>query len=167
MSTMPRDQLHLDRYEKQWLYMITIALGVFFASLLAGAIIFGVQPAGAGGFVNPQKLNETMFAQPGVRHVGGNRYEVVLLAQAWFFNPALITLPEGADVTFYVTSSDITHGFMIEHHNVNFEVVPGHIARAQVKFNRVGEFKILCHEYCGTGHHIMHATIRVEANPEA
>ncbi|MEO0562612.1 MAG: cytochrome B5 [Chloroflexota bacterium] len=154
-------QLHIDEYERRWLTISAVMLGVFFATLLAGAAIFGVTPAGQGGFVNPQHLNETEFANPGVRHMGENRYEVIIIGQAWSFSPSSITIPEGAEVTFRTTSRDIIHGFFIEHHNVSFEMIPGHVAETRVNFEEAGEFKILCSQYCGRAHHAMHATINV------
>ncbi len=159
--------IHIDEYERRWLTAATVMLGVFFATLVAGMLIFGVRPTGQGGFVDPQNLDQTMFAEPGLRHMGDNRYEAVVMAQTWFFQPAQMTVPEGAEVTFHVTSRDVIHGFMIEHHNVNFEVVPGHIAEAQVHFNEPGEYKMLCSQYCGRAHQNMYATIIVEPASEA
>ncbi|MEL6269703.1 MAG: cytochrome c oxidase subunit II [Chloroflexota bacterium] len=162
-----QQHIHIDEYERLWLIGITIMLGVFFATLLAGAAIFGVRPTGQGGFVNPQQLDQTMFAEPGLRHMGGNRYEAVVLAQTWFFQPNVMTVPEGAEVTFYVTSRDVIHGFLIEHHNVNFEVIPGHIAEARTTFNEPGEYKMICSQYCGRAHQNMFASIIVEPAEDA
>ena len=63
--------------------------------------------------------------------------------------------PTGSQVTFYVTSQDIIHGFYIEDHTLNLEVLPGQIAKGTVVFNRPGTFKIICNQYCGAGHAIM------------
>ncbi|MFZ4815438.1 MAG: hypothetical protein ACOYL5_12950 [Phototrophicaceae bacterium] len=167
---VPEQQLHIDPYERRWLIMIVVMLGVFFASLIAGALIYGVVPAGEGGFINPQRLDETMFASPGLRDMGNNHYDLVLLAQMWNWNgnPNYeVRLPVGAEVEFYVTSRDVTHGMLIEGHNINFEVIPGHIARAHLTFTKAGEYRLLCHEYCGRLHQAMHATIIVEAAPSA
>lgn len=155
-------QIHIDEYERRWIITITVVLGVFFASLLAGAALFGVRAPDQGTTINPNRIDETMFANPGLRHMGDNRYEAVILAQMWSFTPNEIRVPEGAEVTFYVTSQDITHGFLIEHHNVNLQLVPGHVAQGRVHFKEAGTYKMLCHEYCGRGHQIMYADIIVE-----
>ena len=157
-----QQHIHIDRYERRWIAIVTVMLAVFFASLLLGATLFNVRPAQEGGFVNPNLLDETMFASPGVRHLGDNRYEAVVLAYAWGFEPREMTVPEGAEVTFHVTSRDVIHGFMIEDHNINFELIPGHVAQARVHFNEAGTYKILCHQYCGRLHQAMHADIIVE-----
>lgn len=165
--------MHVDRYERMYIIAATAVLGAFFAALLVSALVFGVHLPEPQGFVNPLALNETVFANPGLRDMGSNRYEVYIVAQMWQFNagstefdPAdnspLLRIPQGAQVTFYMTSADITHGFIIERSNVNFEVVPGHISRATHTFNEAGMFKMMCHEYCGLLHQNMHMTLIVE-----
>lgn len=94
--------------------------------------------------------------------MGDNHYEAIIVAQAWSFTPALMTVPAGSEVRFRVTSRDVIHGFYVEHHDVSFELIPGHIAEARVIFDKPGEYKILCSQYCGRAHHAMHATIVVE-----
>lgn len=153
--------MHIDKYEKYWIYAVSATLGVFFAALMVGAVVFGVRPAVDEGFINPNRLQETRFANPGVVDLGNGEYEVNMLAVMWAFRPSQIDVPEGSTVTFYITSSDVTHGFLIEHHNANIEVLPGHVASVRVTFDEAGDYKILCHEYCGRGHAGMHATITV------
>jgi cytochrome c oxidase subunit 2 len=41
-------------------------------------------------------------------------------------------------------------------------VIPGHISEITVDFDDPGEYTMLCHEYCGIGHHNMSARIIVE-----
>jgi cytochrome c oxidase subunit II len=159
--------MHMDRYERYWLIAVSATLGVFAAALLAGAVIFGVRAPDFGGFINPSLLNETQFAAPGITDLGNNQYEVNMVARMWSFSPAEIRVPVGAVVTFNVTSADITHGFIIERHNINFEVIPGHIARARITFEEAGTFHYICHEYCGRGHHTMYGAIIVEESVES
>ena len=154
--------MHIDKYEKTWLIVVSATLGVFMAALIAGAVVFGVRLPEPAGFVNPNRLDDTIFANPGVREVGEGVYEVTMTAQMWSFTPSEIRVPVGSQVDISITSRDVTHGFIIENHNVNFEVLPGHVARAQVTFNEVGEYHFICHEYCGQLHHIMHGVIIVE-----
>ncbi len=158
--------MHIHEYERYYIIAFTGILGVFFAALIAGAVVFGVRAPDAGGFINPTRLDETEFANPGVYDMGNNEYNVIMVARMWSFDPAEIVVPEGATVTFNVTSADITHGFIIERHNINFEVIPGHVARAEITFNEPGEFRYICHEYCGRLHHAMHAGITVTASDE-
>jgi cytochrome c oxidase subunit 2 len=187
--------MHIDRYERYWIIIVAAVLGAFFAALLAGMLIFGVRlpsSPGAENFVNPLALDQ-QFGAPGLRDMGDNHYTAHIIAQMWSFdvgsdetykdyfesqNPNIpyngpdagnqvIRVPQGATVNFEITSRDVTHGFLVERHNGNIEVVPGHIGRTTVKFRESGEFRILCHEYCGRAHQQMHVIVVVEPGEEA
>lgn len=156
--------MHIDRLERLYIIIITVMLGIFMAALFAGGIIYGVRPPGDGGYINTIAFNNSEFANPGLRDMGNNEYEVTMVAQMWAFIPSEITVPVGSTVTFNIASRDVTHGFLIEHHNINFEIVPGHISRARVTFHEEGEFRYLCHEYCGRNHAAMHGVVNVVAD---
>ncbi len=157
--------MHIHEYERYWMIAFAAVLGVFMAALIAGAVVFGVRVPTQGGFINPNDIQNTEFANPGVFDMGNNEYNVVMIARKWSFNPIDITVPVGAQVTFNITSADITHGFIIERHNLNFELVPGHIARGTITFHDTGDFHYICHEFCGSGHQDMHGVIHV-VDPE-
>jgi cytochrome c oxidase subunit 2 len=61
-----------------------------------------------------------------------------------------------------MTTPDVIHGFNIEGTRVNLMLIPGQITRARYRFERPGEYAILCHEYCGVGHHLMNAKVIVK-----
>jgi cytochrome c oxidase subunit 2 len=159
--------MHLHRYERFWILSVAAVIGAFVASLLASVFIFGVRLPSPVERIDPRSLDydtidETIFAEPGLRHMGGNQYTAHVLAQTWFFEPDEIHIPVGAEVTFFVTSRDVTHGFIIEKHNVNLMLVPGQVARAKANFTRPGTYLMTCHEYCGSGHQTMIGVIVVE-----
>lgn len=159
--------MHIDPLERYWLLAISVVVGAFTAALLASVFIFGVRLPGPSGRIDPQELSpktigQTEFAEPGLRHMGRNQYTAHFLAQTWFFTPKEIRIPVGADVTFVVTSKDVIHGFIIQEHNVNMMIIPGQISRTSAKFEHPGEYLIICHEYCGSGHQTMFAKIIVE-----
>lgn len=89
------------------------------------------------------------------------RFEVHVLAMMWEFEPEEIEVPAGATLDLYLTSEDVLHGFQIPGTNVNLMAVPGAVNYAKVRFDEPGEYRIVCHEYCGTEHHSMAATINV------
>ncbi|HLV34843.1 MAG TPA: hypothetical protein VKY59_07015 [Spirillospora sp.] len=182
--------MHIDQYERYWIIIIAAVLGAFFAALLAGLLIFGVRlpsTPGADYFVNPLAL-DAEFGAPGLRDMGNGQYTAHIIAQMWSFdlgsdetyktyfeskNPGttytgvdasnqVMRVPAGSRVTFSITSRDVSHGFLIERHNANIQVLPGHIGQITVQFNHAGEYRILCHEYCGRAHQQMHALIVVE-----
>lgn len=162
----------LNRLEKYWLLAVAVALGAYTAALVAGVVVFGIHLPSPVGRINPQNLETTAFSTPGVHHIGANRYEVYILARMWVFDagpdggaagvPPTLHFPTGSEVTFYVTSKDVVHGFYIEEHSLNLEVVPGQVVRGTVNFGKPGTFNLVCHEYCGAGHQIMYGTIVVE-----
>lgn len=90
------------------------------------------------------------------------KYEVQFVAKMWSFDPAEVKLPKGSQVDIFVTSQDVLHGFHILNTHVNLMAVPGTVNFAQINFNKPGEYKIVCHEYCGMGHQNMTAKIIVE-----
>lgn len=154
--------MHIHEYERYWIIIFVAVLGVFLAALMAGAVIFGVRLPDTGEFINPTRLEQTEFANPGIRDMGDNKYTAHILARMWAFQPSEIRVPVGAEVTMNITSADITHGFIIEHHNANLEILPGHVGRITVTFDEPGTYRFICHEYCGRGHHLMHGQIIVE-----
>ena len=70
-------------------------------------------------------------------------------------------VPQGAQVTLYVTSADLQHGFKITDTNVNMQVVPGQVSKLSFTFDTVGEFPYICTEFCGKGHAAMFGQVTV------
>jgi cytochrome c oxidase subunit II len=160
--------MHIDRLERIWIIAVAGMLGVFTAAVLTSVLVFGIRLPSPVGRVNPQQLDATEFARPGLRDQGGGQYLAYIVAEMWRFDlgqgagkPAEIRVPLGAEVTFALTSKDVTHGFFIEEHNANLMVLPGQIGEVTVNFRRPGTYHIICHEYCGPGHQTMVATIIV------
>jgi cytochrome c oxidase subunit 2 len=65
-------------------------------------------------------------------------------------------------VHFWATSKDVVHGLLIAHANVNVMLLPGQIAHVETRFDKPGEYPIICHEYCGIAHHTMAGKVIVE-----
>jgi cytochrome c oxidase subunit 2 len=40
-------------------------------------------------------------------------------------------------------------------------VIPGQVGEFSVTFDETGSYGIVCHEYCGSGHHTMAGTLEV------
>jgi cytochrome c oxidase subunit 2 len=97
-----------------------------------------------------------------VKQIGENEYEVVMTLQAFGFTPNNIEIPAGAKVTFVLTSKDVVHGFEVAGTNINAMVMPGHIQKITQKFDKPGNYLVLCNEYCGAGHQLMSTTITVK-----
>ena len=85
-----------------------------------------------------------------------------MIGRIWTFIPAEVEIPVGAEVTFTATTPDVIHGFHIAGTRVNLMLIPGQVTRSHYRFQRPGEYPLICHEYCGVGHHNMHAKIIVK-----
>src|SRR5262249_10314313 len=102
------------------------------------------------------------FNQPGLRQIGPREYEAVIVAQVWNWNPREIRVPAGSKVNFVIASRDVTHGLLIDGTTVNTMILPGQISRMAYTFERPREYLMVCHEYCGAGHHTMSGRVIVE-----
>lgn len=87
--------------------------------------------------------------------------EVYVLARMWQWWPVL-KLKEGATYTLHLSSLDLNHGFNLYPMNINFQVVPGYDYALRITPNVPGDYKIVCNEFCGIGHHLMVGKIIVE-----
>ncbi len=157
--------IHVDRYEKIWLYFAGAVMVGFFVTLGVTAFAYGIQVPVPVQRVDPNTVatpGVSPFGEPGLRELAPGKYEAYILAQAWSFSPKEIRVPAGATVTFYFTSKDVQHGVKITNTNINMMVLPGQVSRLTHTFTTTGEHIIECHEYCGAGHHTMFATIIVE-----
>jgi cytochrome c oxidase subunit 2 len=133
------------------------------AALTVTAFGAGMHLPGVAGRVSPTKVAQTApFDQPGVVQIGPGRYEVRMTSQIWSYAPNEIRVPAGSTVTFIATSKDVIHGLFIPGANVNAMLLPGQVTRVSARFDKPGEYPLLCHEYCGIAHHTMWARVIVE-----
>ena len=87
--------------------------------------------------------------------------DIYLLARMWQWTPVL-KLKKDTQYTLHLSSADINHGFSLFPINVNIQVVPGYDYGLRVTPNSTGDFRIICNEFCGIGHHIMVGKVLVE-----
>ena len=154
--------MHAHIYERVWLIFGGILLILFLALISISAFGMGMQPPGASERVDPQGLaQDPRFASPGLKQVSPSRYEVSIVAQTFAFLPNAVEVPRGSEVKFRVTSRDVMHGFQIVGTNVNQMVIPGYITEITARFDTAGEYLLICNEYCGAAHQVMHGKIIV------
>jgi cytochrome c oxidase subunit II len=89
---------------------------------------------------------------------------VEVVARKFAFEPSRIEVSEGETVRLLVRSADGVHGVGIKKFKVTEEVPRGGTP-VMIEFTAtaVGEFEILCSEYCGKGHQEMAAMLVVRA----
>ncbi|AFS69722.1 MULTISPECIES: cytochrome c oxidase subunit II [Exiguobacterium] len=154
--------MHIHRLEKIWLGFGCVMLAVFLLIIGVSAFASGNQPPSDATLIDPTQVDQTKpFDKPGLKKIDDNKYEAVMVSQAFQFTPQDMVIKKGATVDFLVTSKDVVHGFEIVKTNVNMMVVPGHINSLEYTFEKAGDYLIVCNEYCGTAHHMMSTKIKV------
>ena len=156
--------MHIHKYEKWWLIFGTGSLIVFLIVVGIGAFHQGHQPPSAKAFIDPELVSETEpFDEPGLKKVEGKDwdYELIVVASAFFYDPAEVEIPKNARVKIIATTKDVIHGFQIAGTNINMMLEPGYISEYVTTMNKTGEFLTVCNEYCGVGHHTMKSMIKV------
>jgi cytochrome c oxidase subunit 2 len=166
-DTLPKEEparFEADPYERNWIRFSLVLLVVFAASVAIAGFALGFALPGEHPRVDPRTVTDSgPFAEPGVRDLGAGEYEVVMVARQYSFDPREISVPEGATVTFRITSVDVQHGFKLQDTNVNMQIVPGHVSELTVTFDEPGQYPYICHEFCGIGHAAMFGTLTVTA----
>lgn len=155
--------MNTERIEKAFLILTAAMLITFLGALFYSAWGLGMHLPDRAAEIVPSEVRETPpFDDPGVREVAPGRYEAVVIGFAWAFEPNEIRVPAGAEVTFIATSSDVVHGFHIDGTRVNVMLLPGQVTELTYTFDEPGEHLLVCHEYCGAGHHLMYGRVIVE-----
>lgn len=159
--------MHIDRYERLFLYAAVALLVVFMGALAVSSFAFGIRVPTAYEKVDPRTVATPpspwgLPAEERLRELSPGNYEVYLLGQMWQFSPNTITVPAGSRITFYVTSKDVQHGFKITNTNINIMALPGEVGVLTATFDEPGTYNFVCHEYCGALHHTMYGQVIVE-----
>ena len=109
----------------------------------------------------------TIFSTPYGKSAGRNAQVVRVTAVqfAWSIDPP--TVQAGRQVVFYLTSTDVNHGFGVYDPKgvlqLQAQVIPGKTVEVVHTFKRPGTYTVLCLEFCGVYHHLMQTTIEVKA----
>lgn len=155
--------MKIHTLEKAFLGAGATVLVACAAALLYATFGMGIHLPGDHGRIHPDQVATTPpFDNPGVRPLPDGRYEAVVIGSAWRFEPAELRVPTGVEILFTATATDVIHGFNIEGTRLNMMLVPGQVSRNTYTFREPGEYLLICHEYCGLGHHLMAGRIIVE-----
>jgi cytochrome c oxidase subunit 2 len=144
----------MERHERWVLWISSGLMSAFLLLLVYSALGLGESVPGCVTEVRP-------FTQGKVERIDDRRVTVQMVARMWFFDPSEIRVAPGSEVDLYLSALDVTHGVYIEGTNVNLMAVPGAVNFARFRLDREGEYRILCHEYCGLGHQNMAGKIVV------
>ena len=157
--------------EKKWVTIAFVWCMVLFAMMPLWHFKGGQNPAGVRGRVNPADYQARVDRFIKDYKVGEDSgfdvvapppgAEVYLEAKQWQWRPVL-KLKKGVSYTLHMSSLDLNHGFSLFPVSLNFQVVPGYDYALRVTPNRSGDFRIICNEFCGIGHHTMVGKVTVE-----
>ena len=100
-----------------------------------------------------------------------NAEEIQVVAQKynWLFTyPDGDTSPElhlvlDRPVKLVMQSPDVLHSLYVPAFRQKMDIVPGRYTYAYLEPNKVGEYRLSCNEYCGTGHSKMRTMAKVHA----
>ena len=163
--------LPVHKQEKRWIVISLIWCIILFAMMPLWHIKGGQNPTGIRGKVDPiefakrtnrfideykvgEEKGHPVVAPPPGSHV-------YLIGRMWSWMPVL-KLKKDVEYILHLSSADVNHGFSLFPINVNIQVVPGYDYALRVTPSEAGEFRIICNEFCGIGHHLMVGKIIVE-----
>lgn len=72
-----------------------------------------------------------------------------------------LVVPVGKAVLLTMSSVDVIHSFYVPEFRIKRDVLPDRFSVTWFEATQVGEFDLLCAEYCGTSHSAMNTRIRV------
>ncbi len=163
------------KQERMWVTIAFVWCMVLFAMMPLWHLKGGQNPSGIRGKVDPveyAKRVERFIADyqigeesgiPVVKPPPGS--DVYMVGGSWVWKPVL-HLQQGASYTLHLSALDFNHGFGLIPANINFQIVPGYDYGLKITPNEAGEYKVLCNEFCGIGHHRMLGKIVIEPVPE-
>ena len=166
------------RAEKIWVAIAFAWCMVLFAMMPLWHMKGGQNPTGIRAKVKPEAFaarTDRFIADYQVKDAKGQLLEdegvavvapppgseVYLEAKQWQWRPVL-KLKKGVSYTLHMSALDVNHGFSLYPVNLNFQVVPGYDYALKVTPNKSGDFRIICNEFCGIGHHVMVGKVTVE-----
>lgn len=100
----------------------------------------------------------------------GNAMEVKVTGQKWFWSFEYaegastvneLVVPVDKPVKLLMSSVDVIHSFYVPNFRVKMDVLPNRYTQLWFEATSVGEYDLLCTEYCGRGHSEMIGKVRV------
>jgi len=159
------------KQERLWISIAFVWCLVLFAMMPLWHIKGGQNPSGIRSKVTPEAFVERTLRFVEDYKVGEENgipivapppgSDVYMLGQMWRWFPAL-KMQEGASYTLHLSALDVNHGFSLYPANLNLQIIPGYDYGLRITPNKPGEYRVVCNEFCGVGHHQMLGRIIVE-----
>ena len=99
---------------------------------------------------------------------GAEVVQVNATGAQWSWEIDTHKIPVGKKVVFNLHTKDVNHGFGVVDQSgrllFQMQAMPGYINKVAFVFDEPGQYRVLCMEFCGVGHHDMNADFEVVAN---
>lgn len=164
------------RAEKTWVVIAFAWCMVLFAMMPLWHWKGGQNPSGIRRRVEPAAFYKRTLEFTNQYKVGDDRgmpivapppgADIYLTAMSFQWTP-ILKLQKGKEYILHLSSLDVNHGFSLYPININFQVVPGYDYGLRITPNASGDFRIICNEFCGIGHHTMVGRVIVEDSATA
>jgi cytochrome c oxidase subunit II len=152
------------RTEKIWVTIAFVWCLILFAMMPFWHLRGGQNVSGIRHRVDPAAFSARVDEFIATYQVGDDRgfpivapppgSDIYLEATMWSWRPVL-QLEKDAEYILHLSARDVNHGFGLVPLNVNLQVVPGYDYAIRVTPTEAGDFRIICNEFCGIGHHVM------------
>jgi cytochrome c oxidase subunit II len=152
------------RTEKIWVTIAFVWCLILFAMMPFWHLRGGQNASGIRHRVDPAAFSARVDEFIATYQVGDDRgYPIVappagsdiyLEATMWSWRPVL-QLEKDSEYILHISARDVNHGFGLVPLNVNLQIVPGYDYALRVTPTEAGDFRIICNEFCGIGHHMM------------
>src|SRR5258708_4559109 len=115
-----------ERHERIWVFIALLLLSLLMIGTLFFVVLdYGVVVKTDGYHTDPASVGTTApFADAALVRTGPNAYSVHMLAHLWAWTPSPLHVPQGAAITFYVTTPDLLHGFHAPATTINLTALP-------------------------------------------
>jgi len=91
-------------------------------------------------------------------------HTVEIQASQFAFQPAVVKVKPGDQVTLELISTDVVHGLYLDGYDLNLTVDPGQTSSVTFTADRQGSFRYRCSVSCGPLHPFMIGKLKVGSN---
>lgn len=87
---------------------------------------------------------------------------ISVTAKQFEFMPKILQVKQGTHIILEIESLDVTHGFKIEHYEINVTIPEKRKVTVEFYAREAGTYPFKCSHFCGAGHLGMKGKIVVE-----
>lgn len=157
--------------EKVWVWVAFVWCMILFAMMPLWHWKGGQNPSGIRARVEPAAFQARTMEFIEEYQVGVDNgipvvepppgADIYMYGRMWAWEPVLI-LKTNTEYILHLSSLDLNHGFNLYPLNINFQIVPGYDYGLRIKTSEAGDYRVICNEFCGVGHHLMVGRVIVE-----